>query len=165
MENVSPNGQVLQKHWKTYVQMAQGLPGTSQGPHGPSLHLLGSPRAIPNASQCPGTSENVSSNGHMRKTHRKITILEVAVLWLAVAPQVWPKGFSEAPSVALKLTVWIWIGFLLSLAHSRPLWLALAFSGSFSGFLWLTLWLSLAHSLAPAHSGSLLFTLAHSGSP
>ena len=86
-----------------------------------------------------------TSNVNLRNT-RKINVFKVAVLWLAVAPQVWPKGHSEARPEALKLTL------LFSLAHSGSLCLCLILTHS--GSLW----------LIQVHSGSLRLIRAHSGS-
>ena len=95
--------------------------------------------------------------------HKENQCFKLRLSWLALAPQVWSKNYSEALFEAFKLTVWLSLA--RSLALSGPLWK----TRSLSGTLWLTLWLSLAHSgslwLTLAHSGPLWFTLAaHSGS-
>ena len=93
---------------------------------------------------------HISDKNH-KKSIRKINVFKLRLSWLALAPQVGPKGHFEAHFETLKLTLWTSLPH--SLALSGPLWL----THSLSGALWLTLWLSLAHILAHsvAHSGSL----------
>ena len=60
------------------------------------------------------------------KNLRKINVFKLRLSWLALTPQVWPKGHSEAHFEALKLTLWLTLW--LSLAHSAST------AGSRNGF-------------------------------
>ena len=67
----------------------------------------------------------------------KMNVFKVALPWLALAPQVCPKGQSEAHFETLELTLWLFLAHCV--APSGSLWLARSLSGS----LWLALWLTL----------------------